>query len=409
MKKEGPLKVALVLRHFYPVVTGPAVRHRQIAELIHEMGIRMEFHTVLPSGSNLPHIENNETHDVIRHDLSAKKTIKEQLWDAALFDAARSYWADTNSKPQVIVLFSTSRMLLPNILWAKRNRIKLALSLTIAPEIHQTTKLKGFLTRLALSLALKSFDALCALSETLGKQYVKLGAINSRIHVFPFPVNTQRFRPPASIEEKMETRERLGLPKDKKLVLFSGGIIKRKGVDLLLNAWSQVVKRHPNAVLVLLGEKIRKSTATSHVEAVAEDTFHTKLLSIIEKSQIAESIVFVGQVLNPQDYCMASDLFVFPSRLEGMGGVVPEAMASGLPCVITPFVGFPKKEFGTEGIHYLLSELHSDTIAESICRLLDDPELSLILGNSARQWALNQFDLGKITQGMAQLYRSMTA
>lgn len=407
MKAASPVKVALILRHFHPIVTGPAVRHRQIAERIHAFGFRMEFHTLLPENTDLPKIEKCECYDVIRHNLSTNSEIKEQSLDAAIFRTARNYWVKTQEFPKIIVGFSTTRKLLPHLLWARRSQIKLVLSLTIAPEIQGLSLLSKSWMSISQYFMLKRFDALCALSTTLGEHYVRLGARPQTLHVFPFPVNVERFKPSLSCEEKTKLRLKVGLPLDHKLILFSGGIIKRKGVDLLLSAWQFVTQRHPEAKLVLVGEKIRKSTATSSLAVQAEDAFHKELQALIEKGQIVESIVFVGQVSNPEDYCGACDIFVFPSRLEGMGGVVPEAMASGLPCIITPFIGFPEREFGTEGIHYLRAELCPSSIADSICRLLEDSALSKSLGDSARQWALDEFDLQVITKRMAHLYQSL--
>jgi glycosyltransferase involved in cell wall biosynthesis len=399
-----PVRVALILRYFLPIVTGPAVRHRQIAEVIRRYGIHMEFHTAMPDGHSLPFHEDCRGYEIFRHTFTGTCKPGQQQLDAALFKAATNYWQSTGPAPDVIVVFTASRKILPQLLWARMNGAKVVLSLTIAPETGETSRLREILTRLTQYGMLRLFDAHCALSESLGRIYCRLGASPKKMHVFPFPVNMQRFRPPSCPEEKAAIRNKLGLPQNRQIVLFMGGIIRRKGVDLLLKAWGRVLERHPGALLVLAGEEIRRSTSGGVTGLNSELFFKQEISHLIQSTGISEAVMFAGEVDNPEEYCRASDVFAFPSRLEGMGGVIPEAMASGLPCVITPFVGFPEKEFGIAGTHYVKAELEAGSIAEALCLLLSDSVKRHEMGLAARSWAAAEFELMSITRRLAQLY-----
>jgi glycosyltransferase involved in cell wall biosynthesis len=99
-----------------------------------------------------------------------------------------------------------------------------------------------------------------------------------------------------------------------------------------------------------------------------------------------ERITFTGKIENVEDYLRAADVFVLPSRREGFANVVAEAMASGLPCVLTPYQGLPE-EFGIPGQEFLLSSYEPEKLAASIVMPLEDQSMRTSLGLAARSWA----------------------
>ena len=117
-------------------------------------------------------------------------------------------------------------------------------------------------------------------------------------------------------------------------MLFVGEILHEKGVDILLNSFLQL--DIPDCELVLLGS------------------------GYLSDYLIHPRVKFVGRVMNEvvQKYMRASDLFVFPSRMEGMPNVVKEAGAIGLPVIASAVGGIPELlAHGQRGI--LLDELDS--------------------------------------------------
>ena len=102
----------------------------------------------------------------------------------------------------------------------------------------------------------------------------------------------------------------------------------------------------------------------------------------------------------------ACDFFVFPSQREGMPNVVPEAMATGLPSILTPFKGLPE-EFGRPGEEYLLVERTPEELADALGRVLDDPELAARLGAKAREWVEDNLDVEDSLDAYARLYAEL--
>ena len=71
---------------------------------------------------------------------------------------------------------------------------------------------------------------------------------------------------------------------------------------------------------------------------IGEGRLESNIRRLVEEEGLGDSVVFVGNVGNPQDYLNAMDVFVFPSFFEGLGMVVIEAQANGLPCVVADTV-----------------------------------------------------------------------
>jgi glycosyltransferase involved in cell wall biosynthesis len=109
----------------------------------------------------------------------------------------------------------------------------------------------------------------------------------------------------------------------------------------------------------------------------------------------------VGQDELPAYYADA-DVFCLPTFAEGLGVVLLEAMASGLPVVSTLVMGVPEAvEDGETGL--LVSPGRADLLAEAIGRLAVAPELRERMGRAGRRWAAEAFDLGRQADAMAAL------
>lgn len=142
-----------------------------------------------------------------------------------------------------------------------------------------------------------------------GKRKVKAG----KVTVFNNAVDPSRFafRP----ETRARIREENGWEEDF-IVGHIGRFMKQKNHEFLVKIFAEVVKREPRARLVLVGD----------------GELREKVLRQVEKLGLAGRVSFVGTVANPEDYYMAFDAFVLPSRYEGLPVVGVEAQATGLPC-----------------------------------------------------------------------------
>ena len=105
------------------------------------------------------------------------------------------------------------------------------------------------------------------------------------------------------------------------IIGHAGSIIPLKNQAFLIKLMPQIIKKNPNARLVLLGS--------------GDEENETTLNECIKKSAAKERITMCGAVMNVNEYLNAFDVFVFPSLREGTPLALLEAQTNGLPCVMS--------------------------------------------------------------------------
>lgn len=248
---------------------------------------------------------------------------------------------------------------------------------------------------------LSLMDRFFCISRKIGESYQSAGLPMDKLVYIPQGVDTDRFVPVISLEAKNILKEAFGLSKYGKIVAFVGAIVERKGVDFLVDAWINVQKRHPEALLLLVGQN-----------TFDENDINRNLLNAFVsglKKKIAEkalNVYFAGKRSNVNEYLQCSDVFVLPSRNEGFGNVILEGMATGLPVVVTYMEGVSLEtvEHGRNGL--IVNTV--DELSQSISKLLDDTELSVAMGITGREMAVSRFSMGLIAERYAKVYREIT-
>ena len=223
--------------------------------------------------------------------------------------------------------------------------------------------------------------------------------VKTRIEVIPNGVNLQRYSPERNPDEAAGIRERLGIPGDAPLVATVGAVMPRKGSDLLLEAWRRLIETLPDAHLLFVGPR-------KDLEHPDLGGFSMRLERLAQDSGRPGQVHFVGMADNVEAYLHAADVFVLPSRREGTPNSVLEAMACGVPVVVTPFLGL-SQDLGRQGEHYLLADFSPEALAHTIGELLQDPEQRRQLAGSALQWIRQTMDLETSLDRYAALYREI--
>lgn len=228
--------------------------------------------------------------------------------------------------------------------------------------------------------ALRAADRVLAVSRFSADAALALGADPARVDVVPNAVDPARFAPGP---RRGDLVERWGLA-GRRVVLTVGGLVERKGHDLVLRAVAALAPRRPDLVYLVVGGWTLAGSREADLKRLAVDL------------GIAGRVVFAGQVSEadlPDVYRLA-DVFAMPGRyvaekgyVEGFGIAYLEAAASGVPSVAADAGGaIDAVEDGATGI--VVPPDDAAAVAAAIDRLLGDEELRRRLGEAGRRRVL---------------------
>ncbi len=241
-------------------------------------------------------------------------------------------------------------------------------------------------------------DAVITVSEAMKQELIGMGAPAEKIHVCYHGVDAKFFDPARVDHERLYAlKKRYGFGKDDVIVLFVGRLEPVKGVIQLFEAMQEVVKKHPNAKLLVVGKGALEAWAM-------EDALRQGFVTL------------VTDFLDPEEkmyhYALA-DLCVFPSLYEPFGIVALEAAAMAKPSVVGAS--------GTSGLREIVENpaslrptgVHVNArdpgdIAWGINLALEDPERLKKWGENARDRVLQHFTWKSAAKTTLKIYREGT-
>ncbi|ARN74521.1 glycosyltransferase [Oceanicoccus sagamiensis] len=241
---------------------------------------------------------------------------------------------------------------------------------------------------------LRKIDAFMVISKAIEESCYELKFDVNKVTKVRQGVDTQRFSP-VSTQEKQALRRDFGLDEDAQYVLFVGAILERKGVDILLEAWPKVMANNPKAKLLLVGP--------NEFETQEFSIFAEKMQALASEQQL--SVQFQGASDQVDKYMKLADLFVLPSRKEGFGNVIIEAMACGIPPIVTYMDGVALESVEDNRTGLIV---HSEAeLATAINRLLTHPEDRATMGQAALKHAINKFSFNEVVKDFTDIYEEL--
>jgi len=280
----------------------------------------------------------------------------------------------------------------------KKLGVKLVYSHTIAKDFSNNAFLR-LVQIWKIKQVYKQYDHILVQSNAL-KEIIKTISREAEITVIPNGVDVKKFSPIKNPQEKMQLRKSLALPVDATIITLVGAVHPRKGTHLLIEAWSLIVKEYPNLNLLLIGPRY-------DLQYSGLSNFKEKIQTLINSSNRESNIHLLGQKDQVDLYLKASDIFVFPSEREGMPNAVFEAMSSGLPVVLTSYLGLSEEQ-GVANEHYLLADRSVDSLRDNILKLINDQSLYNQLSASSRKWILNGMTIKQSAEQHARVFYSCT-
>jgi glycogen(starch) synthase len=241
--------------------------------------------------------------------------------------------------------------------------------------------------RVVESLVYRRVDRFIVLSsafaDLLGREY---GIRHDRIFVVPGGVDSSRY---AVRESRHEARERFDLPHDRPLVVSVRRLIRRVGLEGLVDAIAEVRRRVPEALLLIAGrgpleQQLRMRIASRQLED------HVRMLGFVADEDL------------PLLY-RACDVSIVPSvALEGFGLSAIESLAAGTPVLVTPVGGLPEV-VGALDCSLVLPDSSATSLADALSRALSTPG-GLPSPERCARYARERFDWPVIARRVRTVY-----
>ena len=270
-------------------------------------------------------------------------------------------------------------------------------AVTVAPPRPAKRKWYSLAQRKEIEL-FNLLDCIVTNNEPL-KEFVRALGIRTRVEIIPNGVDLARFRPAQSMSERQAVRDELGIPPGAMTILSVGGIMPRKGSDLLVEAWAQLLGDYPDTHLVLVGPR-------KDIEQPGLALFRRRLENLVQQSAAPQQVHFTGLSNRVAAITRAADIFVLPSEREGMPNSVLEAMASHVPVVLTPFTGL-SHDLGQPDREYLMCERNAAALAAALRQLLASADLRKTFARQGYDWVSRTMSLDRSLDRYAALYHEM--
>ncbi|WP_322022572.1 glycosyltransferase family 4 protein [Burkholderia sp. BCC1977] len=228
---------------------------------------------------------------------------------------------------------------------------------------------------------------LIVLSQAFGQILTnRYGIEPSRVRVIPGCVDTAQFDTPLT---PAEARHKLQLPQDRPIVLAVRRLVRRMGLEDLIDAIGLVKHRHPDVLLLIAGKgKIGEELQQRIDEAGLQD--NVKLLGFVPDNHLAALY-------------RAATVSVVPTvALEGFGLITVESLASGTPVLVTPVGGLPEAVAGLSN-DLVLPSTGADAIAEGLGGALSGA-IALPDEAACKRYARDHFDNAVIARRVAGVY-----
>lgn len=175
----------------------------------------------------------------------------------------------------------------------------------------------------------------------------------------------------------------------RRILLFLGRLHPKKRLDIVAEAFAFVAKGRPDVHLVISGP---------------DDGAEVSVRKRLEQAGLSDRVTFTGIVQGTDKWTLLKDssLFLLPSEDENFGVAVLEAMAMGVPVLLSPYVGLVDEV--TRANAGAMIPLNPVAWSQTIERLLEDPFTLRAMGEAGRHLAATEFSSDRIASAMRDAY-----
>lgn len=266
----------------------------------------------------------------------------------------------------------------------------------LGEDIHEYVKKKGYIKRILLGMyywtMTKLSQRVFCISQAITQQYRKW-SYGACTNVETLYIGTQLITPSYARED---ARKLLQLPCDRTIITNISAIEHIKGIDTILQAVALLRQREIEVVFAHIGG-LRSNTQE-------QQQYADYLKQMVVDLDIKDNVVWLGRRSDVQDILPMADLYVHPSRSEGLGSVLLEASVAGLPLVGSIVGGIPEiVQHNVNGL--LINADNTEQLADAIEQVL---MIKHTYGEKAREMVYQTFDQTRQAHKLLNLYNVVT-
>jgi len=188
-------------------------------------------------------------------------------------------------------------------------------------------------------------------------------------------------------------RAKYPILKDKKIILFLSRINFKKGLDILVKAFADIARKREDVYLVIAGPD--------------NEGYSRRVKGWLAKEEMLNRVIFTGMLVGQDKLAVFkdSDLFVLPSYSENFGMAVIEAMACGIPVVISNKVGIYREiQENNSGV---VVECQEGSLCEGIRSILDNENFAQELSSKGKKMVAEYYNIDRVAYKMIESYKEI--
>lgn len=246
---------------------------------------------------------------------------------------------------------------------------------------------------LGYKLVRNMYDAVLAVSPQVRNYSIEHDGVKpAKVRTLLNGIDLEEFIP---VECREVSRRKLKISESTPVVIAVANIRRIKGLDVMVEAATQVRQRHPDVLFLIAGKEL-------------EADYFQALQIRVAQLGLEKNVKFLGARSDVFALLEMSDVFCLPSRSEGFSNALIEAMAAGLPSVATDVGGNREVlEDGKSG--FIVDGEDAQALAQRLTTLLGDSALARSMGKRAQTVVRERFTIQGMMQGLVEVYDELLA
>lgn len=376
------LGVVMLMRKFYPLTGGYQNQALRLATELKRNGFRV--HVLTQRHGTLSPYEVHQ--EIPIHRVFAFRS--GHLAACSYLISAFFWMMQNRNRFQIIHANRSSSGLVAGLIgFLLRKRV--LYKLTRGDEIDMKGLRSGLIGRVKVGCLRLTVGKFVSLTRRTEEDLLALGIPLARIVRIPNGVNFEDRR---KHYDRDRIRAELSWGLETQVVTFVGRLVHAKGVDWLLDIWKIVSRAEPQARLLIVGDGPDRATLSARAARLG----------------VGDTVAFVGRQEDVYRFLTASDVFVLPSRLEGISNALLEAMSQGLPVIAADDqLGGNRTVVTQQGGGIIIPLGDTEAFAQSLLSLLRDQRLRIEMGRRARQNVMEGFSIESVARRYVEVYHEL--